>query len=282
MEDPTQRRLMGWETFVVLAVFPLGSTFAAVVALIQRVEFHVPISSNSVVHSSHVWLSVLLTAILAVVFSAPVALVAYLVARSGEGPLALNLDRARWRQDLALVLPVYVLVFWLPQVFGQHFLSWIHVNGYYLSYANLPSRLGLTVAQFFLSAQAALAEEIVVLAYLVRRLEQRGYSVASIVAIDWVVRVSYHLYYGWNAIPILLWAVASVVVYLRIRRLLPFIICHIVWDVAIPLRAFYGGTYHVLFYLSIVVTAVMTIVWARWAPPAPHQLCESAVGAIES
>jgi hypothetical protein len=82
-------------------------------------------------------------------------------------------------------------------------------------------------------------EEIVVLGYLVRRLEQRGHGLVAIVAIAVAVRVSYHLYYGWNAIPILLWALASVLVYLRVRRLLPFIICHIAWDVAIPLQAFY-------------------------------------------
>jgi hypothetical protein len=64
-------------------------------------------------------------------------------------------------------------------------------------------------------------------------------------------------------VPIALWALATVLVYLRIRRLLPIILCHIAWDVAGPLRLFYGTAYHVLFVAAIVASAGLALWWGR-------------------
>ena len=85
------------------------------------------------------------------------------------------------------------------------------------------------------SLQAAVVEKIVVLGYLVRRLEQRGWSATTVVVIAVLVRVSYHLYYGPGVLPIVLWALATVLVYRWLRRLLPFIVCHFVWDAGIAI-----------------------------------------------
>ena len=50
-----------------------------------------------------------------------------------------------------------------------------------------------------------------------------------------LVRISYHLYYGWGVLPILAWALASVLVYRRYRRLWPFIVVHALWDLGLIL-----------------------------------------------
>jgi hypothetical protein len=169
--------------------------------------------------------------------------------------------------DLALLLPVFVVVQWIPQTLGSHVLLWFHLQGFYLYPTPVQLPLAaLTAAQLGVSISAGIVEEIVVLGYLVRRLEQRGFTVGAVVAIDVAVRVSYHLYYGWNAVPIALWALVTVLVYLRIRRLLPFILCHIAWDAAIPFRAFYPGLYHVLWITALLVTLVLMLMWGRWRP----------------
>ena len=76
----------------------------------------------------------------------------------------------------------------------------------------------------------------------------------------------YHLYYGWNAVPIALWALVSVLVYRRVRRLLPFILCHIAWDVAIPVGAFYPGVYRTMVTAALLAGLAATMLWGRWQP----------------
>ncbi len=80
---------------------------------------------------------------------------------------------------------------------------------------------------------SGIVEEIVVLGFLVRRLEQLGLRDWQILAIGVAVRASYHLYYGWGVLPILVWAALSIVLYRRYRRLWPFVIVHVLWDTSL-------------------------------------------------
>jgi membrane protease YdiL (CAAX protease family) len=118
------------------------------------------------------------------------------------------------------------------------------------------------------SLQAAVVEEVVVLGYLLRRLEQRGWSGAAILVVAVLIRVSYHLYYGPGILPIVLWAVASVLVYRWLRRLLPFIICHFVWDASIAFHHFVSTSAAAIFNSVFFVTAlVCTLTWSREPSP---------------
>jgi hypothetical protein len=45
--------------------------------------------------------------------------------------------------------------------------------------------------------------------------------------------VSFHLDYGPGVLFIALWAAASVLAYLRLRRVLPFILAHAIWDLSV-------------------------------------------------
>jgi len=210
------------------------------------------------------WVWVALDASARLAQLAAAALVCYLLAQSGEGLAVIGLGGRKLRMDLALVLPVFIVVQYLPQTFGRDLLQWLHIQGFYLGTPlQLQGPAALTTAQVIAGVAAGILEEIVVLGFLVRRLEQLGFGSSWVVVIAVAVRVSYHLYYGWNAVPIALWALASVLVYLRIRRLLPFILCHIAWDVAIPFRAFYASAYHVMLLAAIVASAVLTLWWCR-------------------
>jgi uncharacterized protein len=256
--------MLAAQLLVVLAVFPLPSAIAAVGLLIARIQLGFPLpwssSVEEMVRGPWLWVTLDGSARLAQLGAA--ALVCYLLAQSGEGLAAIGLGGRKLRMDLALVLPVFIVVQYLPQTFGSDLLRWLHIQGFYL---NVPLQLqgpaALTTAQVIAGVAAGILEEIVVLGFLVRRLEQLGFRSSWVIVIAVLVRVSYHLYYGWNAVPIALWALVSVLVYLRIRRLLPFILCHIAWDVAIPFRAFYATAYHAMMLVALVASVVLTLLW---------------------
>jgi uncharacterized protein len=259
------------ELLVVMAVFPLPAVLSAVALLVARIKLGFPAAAGAAidyqVQSAWFWAGV--EGIAYLIQLAGALLVWYLLARSGEGLTALGLRGRKLRMDLALVLPVFIVVQYIPQMFGGHLLGWLHLQSFY---TNLPTQnhAAITALQVVAGVVAGIVEEIVVLGFLVRRLEQLGLRPAWVVIIAVLVRVSYHLYYGWGAVTIALWALVSVLVYLRIRRLLPFILCHIAWDVAIPIGSFYNAAYHLLFIAAVVTTGVFTLMWAKWsANPGP-------------
>ena len=83
-----------------------------------------------------------------------------------------------------------------------------------------------------LAAGNAVAEEVVVVGYLMTRLRQLGVGRAGSIAASSVLRGSYHLYQGFGgfvgnvAMGLLLGAV-----YLRVRRVMPLVIAHWVIDI---------------------------------------------------
>jgi membrane protease YdiL (CAAX protease family) len=204
-----------------------------------------------------------LTLAIAIVISefAAAGLVVFLLIRNGEALQSIGLSGHRFRKDLALILPVWFFVQLIPQGVGSALLHGFHIQRYSVVSPALPAAF-LAVA-LLKSLQAAVVEEIVVLGYLVRRLEQRGYSAAAVVVIAVLVRASYHLYYGVGILPIVLWAIASVVVYRKIRRLLPFIICHFAWDASIAING-YSKTAAVIFNGIFFISALaFTLLWSR-------------------
>lgn len=80
--------------------------------------------------------------------------------------------------------------------------------------------------------QNAVVEEVIVVAYLITRLERLPWRVGSVVAVSAVLRGSYHLYQGFG--PFVGNAVMGVVFalfYLRTRRVMPLVIAHTLLDV---------------------------------------------------
>jgi hypothetical protein len=73
------------------------------------------------------------------------------------------------------------------------------------------------------------------------------------------VRVSYHIYYGPGVIWVAVWALASVLLYRAIRRLLPFMIVHACWDLGIGLVPFFGV--RVLAWEAIVLVPTTLVLW---------------------
>ena len=261
--DSRERRMLGWETLVVLTVFPLPAVIAALVDLATHVTSGLRVTYVGLLVPNETALSVVLGVALAMSEMAAAGIVLYLLARSHEGAGAIGLGGRRLRMDLALVMIVWICVFNIPQGIGA---SLVRAWGLPTFHHAGPKPLALIVLQIALSISSGVVEEIVVLGYLVRRLEQRGWSTRAIVVIAVGVRVSYHLYYGPGVLPIVLWATVSVLMYLKIRRLLPFIICHIAWDVAISIGTYSHGVSGSLIGAFLLASIVMFIAWRKWSP----------------
>ncbi|MFV0459326.1 MAG: CPBP family intramembrane glutamic endopeptidase [Actinomycetales bacterium] len=166
----------------------------------------------------------------------PVALALYLLGtranpRPGTRPAALlGLDAARPGRDLLAGIALAALI-GIPGL------------GLYLAGRALgvtatvvPAALAQhwwTVPVLILAAlQNALVEEVIVVGYLITRLEQLRWTPLAIIATSATIRGSYHLYQGFG--PFVANAIMGVifaVYYLRVRRVMPLVVAHTALDV---------------------------------------------------
>ncbi|MBI4259604.1 MAG: CPBP family intramembrane metalloprotease, partial [Actinobacteria bacterium] len=83
------------------------------------------------------------------------------------------------------------------------------------------------------AAEAGLIEEIIVVGYLMTRLERLGAGTRAAVGASAVLRGAYHLYQGWGGFAgnVLLGLLFGGL-FARTRRLWPLVVAHLVVDVA--------------------------------------------------
>ncbi len=258
-----------------MSIFPLGATIAAIAYLLMHITIGVEFSDGGMIIPGEPGLSVALSVAVVLSGFAAAGLVLFLLIRNGEGLSSIGLSSDRWRKDLGLLLPVWILVQVIPQAVGSAIVTWTHLPKYDVSSPGLP--IAFVAVGLLMSLQAAVVEEVVVLGYLVRRLEQRGWTVTTVVVVAVLVRVSYHLYYGPGVLPIVLWATATVFAYRKVRRLLPFIICHFVWDAGITINGYShtaAATFDGLFFVSALVFFLM---WGRQDGISRRQRAHSAL-----
>lgn len=161
---------------------------------------------------------------------APVWLVLYLVRRNGEGVGAIGLSADRPREDLLRGVALFLVV-------------GIAGIGVYLAAVELgvnrfvipapPLGHWWTVPVLFLNAlEAALLEEVVVVAYLVTRLRQLGLTEPASIGGSALLRGTYHLYQGWGGFAANL-AMGALfgAVFSRTRRAWPLVVAHFLLDV---------------------------------------------------
>lgn len=161
---------------------------------------------------------------------APVALVWYLLARSGEGLRSLGMDRSQPGRDTARGVGLAALV-------GS-----VGLMGYLAAYAaginltvvaqDLPDEWWRWPVLVGAAVENSLLEEVVVLGFLMRRLTQLGWAPAATIATSALVRGSYHLYQGIGG---MLGNVAMGVLFgwlfQRWGRVLPMVVAHALIDI---------------------------------------------------
>lgn len=125
---------------------------------------------------------------------APVALVFYLLARAGEGPRTIGLDTTQPGRDLAkgAVLAAIIGGSGLGLYLAAFHLG-INVN---VVAEDLPDVWWRIPVLLLSAAQNALVEEVIVVGYLLTRLEKLRVNTKAQIAISAVIRGSYHLYQG--------------------------------------------------------------------------------------
>jgi hypothetical protein len=162
---------------------------------------------------------------------APVLLVVHLVRRSGEGVAAIGLSPDRPGRDAVTGAALFAVigVAGLGLYLGAVALG---VNRFVIP-APPPNHWWTYPAVFMHAIEAALVEEVIVLGYLVTRLQQMGSSSRTAVGASALLRGSYHLYQGLGGFAgNLLMGLVFGWLFVRTRRTWPFVVAHALLDVA--------------------------------------------------
>jgi membrane protease YdiL (CAAX protease family) len=231
---PLTRRLLGWEIVIVFAVSLGGSALLAIIGLIGSLTAHKALGRQHALLVGSLapgrpWLDLSLQLANILLTLAPVALVFYLLARSGEGPEDLGLDARRPASDLARGAV-------LAAIIGGLGLG-LYLTAFHLGISlnvvpeNLPAVWWRIPVLILDGLQNGILEEILVLAYLLHRLDQLGWSPAAVIATSALLRGSYHLYQGFGGfLGNAAMGVVFAVLYRRWGRVTPFIVAHALID----------------------------------------------------
>jgi len=237
VSDHYDRRRLGAELLVVLAIAFGASTFNSIVTIVNRLTMEVALSQQTATitrsYDSRPLFDLAYQLISIVFGLMPVVLVLYLVWRRDRPHLgAIGLERRFWGRQtgwgvaLAFAIGIPGLLFYfagkaldltatvVPTSLDQHWWT-------------IP-------VMVLIAARAALLEELVVVGYLFARLRQLAWGAWAVIGVSAVVRGSYHLYQG---IGPFFGNVAMGVLfgwlYQRFGRVLPLVIAHFVIDLVV-------------------------------------------------
>lgn len=237
---PSRPRLRA-EVLIVLGLSLGQSAVYAVVRFIERLQAETPVGQQSTTlnpsYSGVDWLD-LIYQVLRIGFGLmPVALAIYLL--GANGPRALKrlgltgtstdgTPRLWWRDvatgaGLAALIGIPGLgLYALGRAIGQSVR--ITTNG-------LPDLWWSAVILLAAAAVAGLLEEVIVVGYLVTRLQDLRWGMPAIIMASALLRGAYHLYQGWPmALGNVVMGVVFAWVYIRTKRLAPLIVAHWLLD----------------------------------------------------
>jgi membrane protease YdiL (CAAX protease family) len=227
-------RQIRWEIFVVFAVSLGASGFYAFVSLIGSLTAPKALGKqqallNGSLAPGRPALDLFLQLTSIAIGLAPVVLVFYLMARTGEGPSDMGLDASQPGRDLLKGAILAALI-------GGSGLA-LYLAAYKLGFAlnvvpeNLPAVWWRIPVLILAAAHNGILEEILVVGYLLRRLDQLGMRPSRAIALSAVLRGSYHLYQGFGGfIGNAAMGVIFGVLYKRWGRVTPMIIAHTLID----------------------------------------------------
>ncbi len=221
---PLSRRTLAEEVLVVLSLSLLASAVFAVLSFLEA-----PLKGQTVVtvnQNPHIEQQVF-----RVLFGfAPVWLVTYLVRRDGGRLESLGLALDRPGEDLlrGLALFAVVAIGGIGVYLGAVELG---VNRFVVPVPPLGHWWTVPVL-VLVATQAALLEEVVVVAYLVTRLRQLGLTEVAAIGASALLRGTYHLYQGWGGFAgNLAMGLLFGLFFVRTRRAWPIVAAHLLLDV---------------------------------------------------
>ena len=226
-------RMIRWELFAVFAVSLGASGVNALLNLIGSLLSRQSLGSQQALLvgslNPNPWLDLALQLVGLAEDLMPVVLVFYLLARSGEGPSDLGLDASQPRADAARGAA-------LAAVIGGAGLG-LYLAAFHLGISktvvpeSLPAVWWRIPVLILSAAHDGLLEEVLVLGYLLRRLDQLGWNPGKAIACSAILRGSYHLYQGVGAfVGNAVMGVIFGCLYRRWGRVTPMIIAHTLID----------------------------------------------------
>ena len=231
---PPPPRLLRWEIVAVFAVSLGASGIYALVQYIGSLTAQQSLSKQAVVvHGTlapgRPLLDLFLQLTNITLSLAPVLLVLYLLARSGEGPKTIGLDASQPGKDVAWGAGLAALI-------GGAGLG-LYLIAYHLGIElnvvaeNLPDIWWRFPVLVLSAAQNGIYEEVIVVGYLLSRLDKLHVHPAAAIAISATIRGSYHLYQGIGAFfGNAAMGVIFGLFYRRYGRVTPLIIAHTLID----------------------------------------------------
>jgi membrane protease YdiL (CAAX protease family) len=231
---PPSARLQRWEIVAVFAVSLGASGLYALVSLIGSLTAKQSLSKqtatlNGTLAPGRPLLDLVLQLLNITLSLAPVLLVFYLLARAGERPSSIGVDAKEPGRDLvrgavlaALIggsgLALYLIAFHIG----------VELN---VVAENLPDIWWRFPVLILSAAQNATVEEVIVVGYLLSRLDKLGVRPSRAIVLSAVIRGSYHLYQGvggfiGNAVMGLIFGY----LYRRWGRVMPLLIAHFLID----------------------------------------------------
>jgi membrane protease YdiL (CAAX protease family) len=226
-------RLLRWEIFAVLAVSLGASALNALLDLIASLLAPQTLGKQQALLVGSLapnhWLDLVLQLANLVEDLAPVLLVLYLLARSGERASDIGLDASQPGRDVARGAALAAVIG------GTGLLFYIAVFRLGFALDVVPESLPAVwwrVPVLLLSAvHDGLLEEVVILAYLLRRLDQLGWTPWKAILLSAVIRGSYHLYQGFGAfVGNAVMGIVFGYLYKRWGRCTPMVIAHTLID----------------------------------------------------
>ncbi len=220
---PADRRTLYEEMLAVLALSLLASAAFAIVSLVTQ-----PVNRGVVVASAD-QNPLFANQVLGFVFGlAPAFLVIHLVRRDGEGVASIGLSWDQPRRDATRGIGLFAVV---GAAGLGIYLAAVQLGVNRLVVPVAPGHWWTWPALLMTATQAAVLEEVIVLGYLVTRLQQVGWTPIAAVVGCALLRGGYHLYQGWGGFAgNLLMGLLFGFLFLRWRRTWPFVIAHLLLD----------------------------------------------------
>src|SRR5580700_10040498 len=226
-------RYLRWEIFAVFAVSLGASGLNALLDLINDLLAKQSLNSQQALLvgslSANHWFDLVLQLVGIAEALTPVLLVLYLMARSGEPPSVLGLDASQPGRDLARGAVVAAVI-------GGAGLG-LYIAAFHLGISlnvvpeSLPNVWWRIPVLLLSAAHDGILEEILVIGYLLRRLDQLGWTPWKAIVTAAVLRGSYHLYQGFGAfIGNAVMGIIFGFLYRRWGRVTPLIIAHTLID----------------------------------------------------
>ncbi len=226
-------RMLRWEIFVVFGLSLGASGLNAALSLVGSLLSRQSLSSQQALLvgplAINSWLDLVLQLVGIAEALMPVVLVLYLMARSGERPAVIGLDATQPGRDFLRGAVLAALI-------GGAGLG-LYLAAFHLGIAlkivpeSLPAVWWRIPVLLLSAAHDGLLEEILVIGYLLRRLDQLGWTPWKAIIAAAVLRGSYHLYQGFGAfLGNAVMGVIFGVLYRRWGRVTPLIIAHFLID----------------------------------------------------